>query len=684
MDLSPVSKLSSNFQDLYTAGDREVPVRKSLFGAQSAQSTTSSSSATSPDAFASFSALAELTSSASAHPGNTFKKPLGPSTKLTRAKKLHHSDKRKPGSFIVRSTTTSSSSSLTASSSSIYTAPHPSTSSTSSLLTTSSDDVAAMRRAGRAQSFCFGDRSPLSPIDLDHENRVAAQQPSSKARNLFNCVDDGLSRDTSPYSGQRSVGSCPTSRRACQAITSSTSSKLPTLRLDQLPTMDCDDLAAARDDDDDLYDDDNGENDDNDNNKENVVPTAISGASPYRPPLFQLSPSPSSPSRSRRAGSMTDRPHLRRHNVGLLASDDDLAGAAADDQSFRIHHRGLSVSSAAVPTTASPFNSSGLASSLTSSSSAVVSTSPFAAPTSSFLSTSTSVATSPFNGAEAKPAAGGGGLTMSGVSAGINARRLKMRVGRSLTMSCGSLPALHPMSSATSPSTSTPDMREAHVPVLPTNPHASHSDLPCIEPATLMRLLRGEFDGVFTRLFVIDCRFQYEYDGGHIRGALNLPTTQDVEKYFMTNPIPLKEKVCIIFHCEFSSHRGPVLCRYLRSWDRKMHEHCYPELYYPEMYVLEGGYKKFWETAEAPAFCEPQAYVPMNHSNFSKEMKTGLASIRNFSTKKQGSGSLRSRSWTVDAQDVATVAALRPVRFPRLAAVPSPLGAAAADHHLDD
>lgn len=40
---------------------------------------------------------------------------------------------------------------------------------------------------------------------------------------------------------------------------------------------------------------------------------------------------------------------------------------------------------------------------------------------------------------------------------------------------------------------------------------------------------------------------------------MNLPTTQDVEKYFMTNPIPLKEKVCIIFHCEFSSHRGPVL-----------------------------------------------------------------------------------------------------------------------------
>jgi hypothetical protein len=54
-----------------------------------------------------------------------------------------------------------------------------------------------------------------------------------------------------------------------------------------------------------------------------------------------------------------------------------------------------------------------------------------------------------------------------------------------------------------------------------------------------------------------------------------------------------------------------------------MHEHCYPDLYYPEMYVLEGGYKKFWETPEVQSFCEPQAYVPMKDSKFLQEMKTG-------------------------------------------------------------
>ena len=35
--------------------------------------------------------------------------------------------------------------------------------------------------------------------------------------------------------------------------------------------------------------------------------------------------------------------------------------------------------------------------------------------------------------------------------------------------------------------------------------------------------------------------------------------------------------------------------RYLRSEDRSIHEHAYPQLYYPEIYLLEGGYKAFYE-----------------------------------------------------------------------------------------
>jgi hypothetical protein len=35
--------------------------------------------------------------------------------------------------------------------------------------------------------------------------------------------------------------------------------------------------------------------------------------------------------------------------------------------------------------------------------------------------------------------------------------------------------------------------------------------------------------------------------------------------------------------------------RYFRSEDRTIHERSYPKLHYPEIYLLEGGYKAFYE-----------------------------------------------------------------------------------------
>jgi len=45
---------------------------------------------------------------------------------------------------------------------------------------------------------------------------------------------------------------------------------------------------------------------------------------------------------------------------------------------------------------------------------------------------------------------------------------------------------------------------------------------------------------IIKKVYIIDCRFGYEYEGGHIRGALNLMTNQDVERVFMTHISPLK------------------------------------------------------------------------------------------------------------------------------------------------
>ena len=68
----------------------------------------------------------------------------------------------------------------------------------------------------------------------------------------------------------------------------------------------------------------------------------------------------------------------------------------------------------------------------------------------------------------------------------------------------------------------------------------------------------------------IDCRFPYEYDGGHISGAFNLWTFEKVMAAFFTHPIaPITEAktFAVIFHCEFSSHRAPTQCKNLRFGD---------------------------------------------------------------------------------------------------------------------
>ena len=81
----------------------------------------------------------------------------------------------------------------------------------------------------------------------------------------------------------------------------------------------------------------------------------------------------------------------------------------------------------------------------------------------------------------------------------------------------------------------------------------------------------------------------------------------------------------VIFHCEFSSHRGPRLCRFLRNWDRKEHIDVYPKLLLPQLYIMRGGYKEFWNTN--PDQCDPRAYLPMTDKGHKAECASGLATV---------------------------------------------------------
>ncbi|XP_027563767.1 M-phase inducer phosphatase 2-like isoform X3 [Neopelma chrysocephalum] len=161
------------------------------------------------------------------------------------------------------------------------------------------------------------------------------------------------------------------------------------------------------------------------------------------------------------------------------------------------------------------------------------------------------------------------------------------------------------------------DFSKAHL--LPTVKGKDPS-LKYISPDTLVAVLTGQWSSFIESSITVDCRYPYEYEGGHIKGAVNLPLQRDVEQFLLEQPIlPLdtSKRVIIIFHCEFSAHRGPKMCQFLREKDRSCHE--YPQLHYPELYVLKGGYRDFF--LQYPTHCEPQDYRPMEHGAFQEELR---------------------------------------------------------------
>lgn len=156
-----------------------------------------------------------------------------------------------------------------------------------------------------------------------------------------------------------------------------------------------------------------------------------------------------------------------------------------------------------------------------------------------------------------------------------------------------------------------------------------HRDLKSISSDTVARLLKGEFNDKIASYKIIDCRYPYEFEGGHIEGAMNLYTQDHIIEEFLTqqksdqekckNEASVTKRNIIIFHCEFSSERGPKLSRFLRNLDRERNTIAYPALDYPEIYLLHNGYKEFFETHGE--HCTPHAYRPMLEPSYNEEYR---------------------------------------------------------------
>lgn len=96
-----------------------------------------------------------------------------------------------------------------------------------------------------------------------------------------------------------------------------------------------------------------------------------------------------------------------------------------------------------------------------------------------------------------------------------------------------------------------------------------------IDCHTLANLINGRYSDKIASFRVLDARYCYEFKGGHIKGAENFGAW-DEDGFFAeflprhwgpNKEVPNKEEKAhiVIFHCEFSSARGPALMNMLRN-----------------------------------------------------------------------------------------------------------------------
>lgn len=90
-----------------------------------------------------------------------------------------------------------------------------------------------------------------------------------------------------------------------------------------------------------------------------------------------------------------------------------------------------------------------------------------------------------------------------------------------------------------------------------------HPDLKAITPNTLAELIDGDLSDA-VEYEIIDCRYPYEFEAGHIEDAINIYSKKCCLK-FLTKCRPLhvsenrQRKKILIFYCEFSTRRAPAM-----------------------------------------------------------------------------------------------------------------------------
>ena len=165
------------------------------------------------------------------------------------------------------------------------------------------------------------------------------------------------------------------------------------------------------------------------------------------------------------------------------------------------------------------------------------------------------------------------------------------------------------------------DRNSDQVPIFSILKDKKNFDLNFITSDTLQNLMMTSNQ---VRVILLDCRYEYEFLGGHIQGAIHIPTPETLQATLFDKSIREGIKVyldklkinkqaskeletanatksegnkakipIIVFYSEFFQKRASRALRYFQSQEKDSENNQWLNSPYPYIYILEGGYKKF-------------------------------------------------------------------------------------------
>jgi len=126
---------------------------------------------------------------------------------------------------------------------------------------------------------------------------------------------------------------------------------------------------------------------------------------------------------------------------------------------------------------------------------------------------------------------------------------------------------------------------------------------------------------VSTPYVIVDTRYGYEYDGGHLKGAYHLSTKEEIDQLILNHQKFGSDHrtVSYIFHCEKSVCRGPRAAQYFTDSCREKNiKNC-------KALVMTGGYGKFYRSMQNKFGILPNTAQPLG---FIKERQKGYYAKR--------------------------------------------------------